>query len=101
MADIAKKDFVSTESSLTPQNISKFVVGLGLAGLAVYGFGTYILPWLVNFAWNVVSLGVATVLGGFLLILLTNPKFWRALGYFNNAITKLMLFWLIEFDEFI
>jgi hypothetical protein len=101
MADIAKKDFVPTESNLTPQNISKFVVGAGLIGLAAYGFGTYVLPWLVTFAWNIVSLAVAFGIAAPLLLLLTNPRFWRALGYFNNAITKIMLFWLIEFDEFI
>ena len=34
-------------------------------------------------------------------MLFSNPRFWRTLKYLNEALTKVMLFWLIEFDEFI
>lgn len=99
MANIAKP--VSTDTSLTPQTISKYGVGLSLLALLGYGFTTYVLPVLITLTWGLLQLAV----GGFILfslfMLFSNPRFWRSLKYFNEAITKIMLFWLIEFDEFI
>jgi hypothetical protein len=92
---------VSVDTSVTPQNIAKWGVGISLLILLGYGFTTYILPTLISLTWGLIELAV----GGFILfsifMLFSNPRFWRTLKYLNEALTKIMLFWLIEFDEFI
>jgi hypothetical protein len=73
---------------------------LVLGGLG-YLFLTFVLPWLNTVIWNAVSVAIGVIVLIILIGILTNKKFWRRLSYFNDAIAKILLGWIIEFDEFI
>jgi hypothetical protein len=83
-----------------PKNIATAVVGLSLfAGLA-YGFLTYVLPWLVTVTWNLVNLIIGGVVMGFLLMIVSSKKFWRALKYFSAFIANYTVGLAIELNPF-
>jgi hypothetical protein len=83
-----------------PKNIATAVVGLSLfAGLA-YGFATYVLPWLVSVTWNLVNLIIGGVVCGFLLMLVSNRKFWRALKYLSEFLANCSIGLAIELNPF-
>ncbi|HVS97014.1 MAG TPA: hypothetical protein VHE54_11040 [Puia sp.] len=83
-----------------PKNIATAIVGLALlAGLA-YGFVTYVLPWLVKVTWNLVNLVIGGVVCGFLLLTVSNRKFWRALKYFSEFIANYSIGLAIELNPF-
>jgi hypothetical protein len=83
-----------------PKNIATTVVGLALIGGLAYGFLTYVLPWLVTVTWNLVNLIIGGVVAAFLLMLLTNRKFWRALRYFSEFIANYSIGLAIELNPF-
>jgi hypothetical protein len=83
-----------------PKNIATTVVGLALIGGLAYGFLTYVLPWLVTVTWNLVNLIIGGVVAAFLLMLLTNKKFWRALRYFSEFIANCTIGLAIELNPF-
>jgi hypothetical protein len=83
-----------------PKNIAATVVGLALVGGLAYGFLTYVLPWLVTVTWNLVNLLIGGVVAAFLLMLLTNKKFWRALRYFSEFIANYTIGLAIELNPF-
>lgn len=83
-----------------PKNIATTVIALSLfAGLA-YGFLTFVLPWLVMVTWSLVNLIIGGVIMGFLLMIITNKKFWRALKYFSEFIANYSIGLAIELDPF-
>jgi hypothetical protein len=83
-----------------PKNLATTVIGVSLfAGLA-YGFLTYVLPWLVTVTWNMVNLVIGGVILGFLLMIVTNKKFWRALKYFSEFIANYTIGIAIELNPF-
>jgi len=83
-----------------PKNIATAVIGLSLfAGLA-YGFLTYVLPWLVTVTWNLVNLIIGGVVMGFLLMIVSSKKFWRALKYFSAFIANYTIGLAIELNPF-
>ena len=83
-----------------PKNIATTVIGLSLfAGLA-YGFLTFVLPWLVTVTWNLVNLVIGGLALGFLLMIVTNKKFWRALKYFSEFIASYTIGIAIELNPF-
>jgi len=83
-----------------PKNIATTVIALSLfAGLA-YGFLTFVLPWLVTVTWSLVNLIIGGVIMGFLLMIITNKKFWRALKYFSEFIANYSIGLAIELDPF-
>jgi hypothetical protein len=83
-----------------PKNLATAVIGISLfAGLA-YGFLTYVLPWLVTVTWNLVNLVIGGVILGFLLMIVTNKKFWRALKYFSSFIANYTIGLAIELNPF-
>lgn len=83
-----------------PKNIATTVIGVSLfAGLA-YGFLTYVLPWLVTVTWNLVNLVIGGVILGFLLMIVTNKKFWRALKYLSEFIANYTIGIAIELNPF-
>ena len=83
-----------------PKNIATTVIGLSLfAGLG-YGFLTFVLPWLVTVTWNLVNLVIGGVALGFLLMVVTNKKFWRALRYFSEFIASYTIGIAIELNPF-
>jgi hypothetical protein len=83
-----------------PKNIATTVVGLALFGGLAYGFLNYVLPWLVTVTWNLVNLVIGGVIAGFLLLLVTNRKFWRALRYFSEFIANYTIGIAIELNPF-
>lgn len=83
-----------------PKNIATTIIGLSLfAGLA-YGFLTFVLPWLVTVTWNLVNLIIGGVALGFLLMIVSNKKFWRALKYFSEFIASYTIGIAIELNPF-
>lgn len=83
-----------------PKNIATTFIALVLfAGLA-YGFFTFVLPWLVTVTWNMVNLVIGGVIAGFLLLLVSNKKFWRALKYFSEFIANYSVGLAIELNPF-
>ncbi|RFM30542.1 hypothetical protein [Deminuibacter soli] len=83
-----------------PKNMATtFVAVLLFAGLA-WGFFTFVLPWLVTVTWNMVNLVIGGVIAGFLLMLVTNKKFWRALKYFSEFIANYTVGLAIELNPF-
>ncbi len=83
-----------------PKNMATTAVGLSLfAGLA-YGFLTFVLPWLVTVTWSLINLVIGGVIVGFLLMVITNKKFWRALKYFSEFIANYSIGLAIELNPF-
>ena len=83
-----------------PKNMATFIIGLSLfAGLA-YGFLTFVLPWLVAVTWNMVNLIIGGVVLGFLMMIVSNKKFWRALKYFSEFIANYTIGIAIELNPF-
>ncbi len=83
-----------------PKNIATAIIVLSLiAGLA-YGFLTYVLPWLVKVTWSIVNLVIGGVVCGFLLMTVSNRKFWRALKYFSEFIANYSIGLAIELNPF-
>ncbi|TCJ18647.1 hypothetical protein EPD60_03875 [Flaviaesturariibacter flavus] len=83
-----------------PKNIATTLVALALAGALAYGFLTYLLPWLVAVTWNLANLVIAGIVLGFLLLLVTNRKFWRALRYFSEFLANYTIGLAIELNPF-
>src|ERR1044071_9014871 len=83
-----------------PKNIATTVTGVSLfAGLG-YLFLTFVLPWLVTVTWNLVNLIIGGAILGFLLMIITNKKFWRALKYFSQFIADYTIGLAIELNPF-
>jgi hypothetical protein len=83
-----------------PKNIATTVIGLSLAAGLAYGFLTFVLPWLVTVTWNLVNLIIGGAVVGFLLMIVTNRKFWRALKYFSEFIANYTIGIAIELNPF-
>lgn len=83
-----------------PKNIATVVVALALTAGLAYGFLTYVLPWLVTVTWNMVNLVIGGVVCGFLLMTVSNRKFWRALKYFSEFIANYSIGLAIELNPF-
>lgn len=83
-----------------PKNVAATVIGLSLfAGLG-YLFAVYLLPFLVTVTWNLVNLIIGGVIMGFLLMIVTNRKFWRALRYLSEFIANYTIGIAIELNPF-
>ncbi|HEY4286995.1 MAG TPA: hypothetical protein VGN00_07855 [Puia sp.] len=83
-----------------PKNIATAIVVLALTAGLAYGFLTYVLPWVVKVTWNMVNLVIGGVVCGFLLMTVTNRKFWRALKYFSEFIANYSIGLAIELNPF-
>ncbi len=68
-----------------------------LGGLAVL-FYIYVLPFLLSVVWGTVQLVIGIAVAIVLLMILTNPKFWRGIRYFSEAIAQGTLGWAIEMN---
>lgn len=68
-----------------------------LGGLALL-FYIYILPFLLSVVWGTVQLVIGIAIAVVLLMILTNPKFWRGIRYFSEAIAQGTLGWAIEMN---
>jgi hypothetical protein len=83
-----------------PKNLATTVIGLSLVAALAYGFLTLVLPWLVTVTWNLVNLVIGGAVLGFLLMIVTNRKFWRALKYFSEFIANYTIGIAIELNPF-
>lgn len=83
-----------------PKNVATAVIGLSLLGGLAYLFFTYVLPWLITVTWNMVNLIIAGVVCGFLLMIVTNKKFWRGLKYFSEFVANCTIGLAIELNPF-
>src|SRR5260221_14773771 len=83
-----------------PKNVATAIIVLALTAGLAYGFLTYVLPWLVTVTWNMVNLVIGGVVCGFLLMTVTNRKFWRALKYFSEFIANYSIGLAIELNPF-
>src|SRR3982751_5606406 len=83
-----------------PKNLATTVVGLSLTAGLTYGFLTFVLPWLVTVTWNLINLAIGGVILGFLLMIITSKKFWRALKYFSEFIANYTIGIAIELNPF-
>ena len=83
-----------------PKNVATTIVALSLfAGLA-YAFTVYVLPWLITVTWNLINLIIGGAVLGFLLMIITNKKFWRAIKYFSEFIANYTIGIAIELNPF-
>lgn len=83
-----------------PKNIATAVIAISLTAGLAYGFVTFILPWLIHVTWSLVNLIIGGVVLGFMLMILTNKKFWRALKYFAEFIANYTIGVAIELNPF-
>ena len=83
-----------------PKNIATTIVGVSLLAGLGYGFVTFVLPWLIAVTWSLVNLIIGGVVLGFLLMVFTNRKFWRALRYFSEFIANYTIGIAIELNPF-
>jgi hypothetical protein len=83
-----------------PKNVATAIVVLAVLAGLTYGIFTYVLPWLVKVTWNLVNLVIGGVVCGFLLMTVTNRKFWRALKYFSEFIANYSIGLAIELNPF-
>ncbi len=83
-----------------PKNVAAAIAGLALLTGLSYGFLTYVLPWLIKVTWNLVNLVIAGVVCGFLLMTITNRKFWRALKYMSEFVANYSIGLAIELNPF-
>jgi hypothetical protein len=83
-----------------PKNLATTIIGLSLFTGLAYGFLTFVLPWLVTVTWNLVNLVIGGAILGFLLMIVTNKKFWRALKYFSEFIANYTIGIAIELNPF-
>jgi hypothetical protein len=83
-----------------PKNVATAIVGLALLAGLTYGFMTYVLPWLVKVTWNLVNLVIGGVVCGFLLLTVSNRKFWRALKYLSEFVANYSIGLAIELNPF-
>jgi len=83
-----------------PKNIATSIIGLSLfAGLA-YAFLTFVLPWLVTVTWSLINLIIGGVILGFILMIVSNKKFWRALRYLSEFLANYSIGLAIELNPF-
>ncbi len=68
-----------------------------LGGLAALFF-IYVLPFLLTMVWGTIQLVVGLAIAIVLLMVLTNPKFWRGMRYFTESIAQGTLGWAIEMN---
>ena len=83
-----------------PKNVATTIIGLSLfAGLG-YLFAVYVLPFLISVTWNLINLIIGGAVLGFLLMIITNKKFWRSIRYFSEFIANYTIGIAIELNPF-
>ncbi len=83
-----------------PKNVATTIIGTALFAGIGYAFVTFVLPRLITLTWSLVNLVIGGVLLGFLLMLFTSKKFWRALKYFSEFIANYTIGIAIELNPF-
>ena len=83
-----------------PKNLAATVAGLSLFAGIAYGFLTFVLPFLVSVTWSLINLVIGGAILGFLLMIVTNKKFWRGIKYFSEFIANYTIGLAIELNPF-
>src|SRR6476469_2741693 len=83
-----------------PKNVATTIVALSLFAGLTYAFTVYVLPWLITLTWNLINLIIGGAVLGFLLMIVTNRKFWRAIKYFSEFISNYTIGIAIELNPF-
>src|SRR4029078_11058155 len=83
-----------------PKNVATTVIGLSLLAGLGYLFAIYVLPFLITVTWNLINLIIGGAILVFLLMIVTNKKFWRALRYFSEFIGNYTIGIAIELNPF-
>ena len=83
-----------------PKNVATTVIGIALFAGIGYAFVTFVLPLLITVTWSIINLVIGGVVLGFLLMLFTSKKFWRALKYFSEFIANCTIGLAIELNPF-
>ncbi|WP_153800076.1 hypothetical protein [Foetidibacter luteolus] len=83
-----------------PKNIATAIIALSLFAGLTYAFVTFVLPFLITVTWSLVNLIIGGVVLGFILMLITNRKFWRAIKYFSEFIANYSIGIAIELNPF-
>src|SRR5690349_8366892 len=83
-----------------PKNVATTIIGIALFAGIGYAFVTFILPWLITITWSMINLVIGGIVLGFLLMLFTSKKFWRALKYFSEFIANYTIGLAIELNPF-
>src|SRR4051794_5041096 len=83
-----------------PKNVATTIIGIALFAGIGYAFVTFILPWLITITWSIINLVIGGVVLGFLLMLFTSKKFWRALKYLSEFIANCTIGLAIELNPF-
>src|SRR3954468_20526723 len=83
-----------------PKNVAITIIGIALFAGIGYAFFTFVLPWLITITWSMINLVIGGVVLGFLLMLVTSKKFWRALKYFSEFIANYTIGLAIELNPF-
>jgi hypothetical protein len=91
-----KKPWLVLRTKKYSHNYYRFVAVCRVA----YGFTVYVLPWLITVTWNLINLIIGGAVLGFLLMIVTNRKFWRAIRYFSEFIANYTIGIAIELNPF-
>ena len=83
-----------------PKNVATTTIGIALLAGIGYAFVTFVLPWLITITLSMINLVIGGVVLGFLLMLFTSKKFWRALKYFSEFIANYTIGLAIELNPF-
>lgn len=83
------------------KKISGRFIALGIFVGIGFLFYVYILPFLLKMVWDTIHLAIGAVILSFVILTLTNKKFWRGLGYFSEALAQWTLGFAIEMNPWI
>jgi len=74
------------------------IMMIAILGALALLFYIYVLPFLLSVIWGTVQLVIGIAVAVVLLMILTNPKFWRGIRYFSEAVAQGVLGWAIEMN---
>ena len=74
------------------------IMMIAILGALALLFYIYVLPFLLSVVWGTVQLVIGIAVAVVLLMILTNPKFWRGIRYFSEAVAQGVLGWAIEMN---
>lgn len=74
------------------------ILMVAILGFLALLFYIYILPFLLSMVWGTIQLVIGIAVALVLLMILANPKFWRGMRYFSEAVAQGTLGWAIEMN---
>lgn len=80
------------------KQLSGKIIMVALLFAAAYGFYVFLLPILLAIVWQGITLIIGIIVAAFLLFIIMNGKFWRALRYLCEFIAQWTLGLMIEMN---